>query len=88
MVEKWYFEWLNKFPDIQCDQYIIMPNHMHCIVINAGADLRFCPCPIENKNTPGEHTPGEHVGSPLRDIIRWFKTMTTNEDIRNVKNNG
>jgi hypothetical protein len=30
---------------------------------------------------------GEHTGSPLRDITRWFKTMTTNEYIREVKNN-
>ncbi len=28
---------------------------------------------------------GEHIGSPLRDIIRWFKTMTTNHYIRGVK---
>ena len=30
---------------------------------------------------------GDHVGSPLRDIVGWFKTMTTNEYIANVKNN-
>lgn len=30
---------------------------------------------------------GDHTGSPLRDIVGWFKTMTTNEYIRNVKNN-
>ena len=29
---------------------------------------------------------GDHTGSPLRDIVGWFKTMTTNEYIRNVKN--
>ena len=28
---------------------------------------------------------GEHTGSPLRDIIGWFKTMTTNEYIAGVK---
>lgn len=28
---------------------------------------------------------GEHMGSPLRDIVQWFKTMTTNEYIRGVK---
>jgi len=32
MVEKWYFELTNKFPDIQCDEYIIMPNHIHFII--------------------------------------------------------
>ena len=28
---------------------------------------------------------GDHAGSPLRDIVGWFKTMTTNEYIENVK---
>ena len=31
---------------------------------------------------------GDHVGSPLRDIVGWFKIMTTNDYIRNVKHNG
>ena len=30
---------------------------------------------------------GEIAGSPLRDIVGWFKTTTTNEYIANVKNN-
>ena len=29
---------------------------------------------------------GEHIGSPLHRIIQWFKTMTTNEYIRQTKN--
>ena len=82
MIEKWYFEFQKKFSVIQCDQYIIMPNHMHFIIINVGADLGVCP-----ENTGEHNLKGEHIGSPLRDIIRWFKTMTTNEYIRNVKNN-
>ena len=32
--------------------------------------------------------PGEHTGSPLHRVIQWFKTMVTNEYIRNVKYNG
>ena len=28
---------------------------------------------------------GDHTGSPLRDIVGWFKTMTTNEYIQKVK---
>ena len=28
------------------------------------------------------------MGSPLHRVIQWFKTMTTNEFIRNVKNHG
>ena len=53
-----------------------------------------------NSNSPilGEHVGsisgertnsilGEHVGSPLHRIVQWFKTMSTNEYIRNVKSN-
>jgi len=36
----------------------------------------------------GERALGEHAGSPLHAMIQWFKTMTTNEYIRGVKNNG
>ncbi|QLH54999.1 MAG: hypothetical protein CH6_4535 [Candidatus Kapaibacterium sp.] len=120
MIEKWYFELPNKFPDIHCDQYIIMPNHIHFIIINVGADL--CVCPNKNGNiNRGEHTNkgkhvglplhptnntvgadlrvcpeknsihtdrGEHIGSPLPRVVQWFKTMTTNDYINNVKNNG
>jgi hypothetical protein len=31
---------------------------------------------------------GEHAGSPLRRVVQWFKTMTTNEYIRGVKQHG
>jgi REP element-mobilizing transposase RayT len=38
----------------------------------------------------GEHEPilGEHIGSPLRAVTQWFKTMSTNEYIRGVKTLG
>lgn len=102
MIKKWYLELENKFSDIQCGTYIVMPNHFHCIIHNTGnvrAELRVCPdilgehvradlrvCP----NILGEHAPnilGEHTGSPLHRVVQWFKTMTTNEYIRNVKTN-
>ncbi|PXF56977.1 MAG: hypothetical protein C4B58_11525 [Deltaproteobacteria bacterium] len=77
MVEKWYRELENKFADIVCDQCTIMPNHIHFVIqTGVGADLRVCP------------DTGEHIGSPLHTVIQWFKTMTTNEYIRGVKQNG
>jgi REP element-mobilizing transposase RayT len=36
----------------------------------------------------GQHILGEHTGSPLRIVVQWFKTMTTNEYIRGVKTLG
>ena len=32
MMEKWYFELENKFPNIKCREMVVMPNHMHCII--------------------------------------------------------
>ena len=32
MIEKWYVELINKFPDIEDYEYIIMPNHIHFII--------------------------------------------------------
>ncbi|MBF0235507.1 MAG: transposase, partial [Desulfamplus sp.] len=79
MVAQWFRELENKFMDVQCDAFVCMPNHIHFIVINVGADLRVCP----------ESTWGEHIGSPLlQHIVQWFKTMTTNHYIRGVKQHG
>jgi len=99
MVEKWYGELKRKFADIVCDQFAIMPNHIHFVIqTGVGADLRVCPdtdlrvCPDTDAGEHilgGEQTlTGEHIGSPLRTVIQWFKTMTTNEYIRGVKQNG
>jgi putative transposase len=100
MVEKWYLKLEEKFPDIRCGEHIVMPNHFHCIIENVGAtqygfaSVGAAPCgrptpesipQTINAETPGEPALGEHMGSPLREIIGWFKTMTTNEYIRQVK---
>jgi putative transposase len=77
MIEKWYYELMNKFSDIKCDEMIIMPNHFHCIIENIGINEGVLP------NDNG--TLGEHLGSPLHKVVQWFKTMTTNEYISGVK---
>ncbi len=60
---------------------------------NDGQTRRFAPTNLklgEHTNHMGEHINhmGEHTGSPLRNVIQWFKTMTTNEYVRHVKNDG
>ena len=77
IITKWLLELENKFNDIKIDEYIIMPNHIHFIIKRTG----------DNTGSMGDHTgsTGDHIGSPLRDIIGWFKTMTTNEYIAGVK---
>jgi putative transposase len=102
MIQKWYVELENKFQDIKCGDFICMPNHIHFIVSNVGADLCVCPddlcvCPDDLCVCPDGHTyphepntsanrQGEHIGSPLPRVVQWFKTMTTNAYIDGVKN--
>ena len=96
MIEKWYLELENKYPDKICHQMVVMPNHFHCI--------------IENVSDNNNNVSGDHVGMPLRghpirgcpecvtygmenkiynatigDAVGWFKTMTTNAYICGVK---
>ena len=80
-VARWWREIHHKFPTIEIDEFIVMPNHFHGIVVlvepdRVGADLRVCP------------GGGRHAGVPLHTVVQWFKTMTTNEYIREVKQSG
>lgn len=100
MIDGWWKKLPDKFPSINLDEYIIMPNHLHGIInikSSVGADPCVCPswvggCPPLEGVGPnrGEHTGsqyrGEHTGSPLHRMIQWFKTMSTNNYIRRVKN--
>ena len=122
MVTKWFAELENKFPDVRCDAFVCMPDHVHFVVrtgcesdgngamrTDAGMDVgmvgtnvgaNLCVRPPVNTEPPwrGNHLcehigspgtqEGEHAGSPLRNIVAWFKTMTTNEYIRGVKHHG
>ncbi len=76
-VERWWEEIHRKFPFVELDEYVVMPNHFHGVVVLVGADLRVRPSPQ-----------GTHIGPPLPQIVQWFKTMTTNEYIRGVKERG
>lgn len=134
MVEKWYFELENKFRNLICHEYVVMPNHFHCIVeiraklisiknlsksesagfaegINPEHKNLVSPSDIsggrvnslQSQNTGltkdfGQaHELGQtHRSAPtitdqdsetigIPDVMQWFKTMTTNEYIRGVK---
>ena len=88
MVGTWWRKVGGKFPSVQTDEYIIMPNHFHGIVNIVGA----APCgrPIINNayGQPRSKSGQPHGVAPtLGYIVNWFKTMTTNQYIRGVKQN-
>jgi REP element-mobilizing transposase RayT len=85
MVGRWWNELKNKYANVEIDEYVVMPNHCHGIiniVDSVGADQCVCP-----NNNMGEHTGSPLQVRPISEMIQWFKTMTTNEYIRNVKQN-
>lgn len=71
LVNNWWKKLPEKFPNIELDIYQIMPNHLHGIIGVTNGIGRT------------------HGSAPttLGTIIQWFKTMSTNEYIRNVKSN-
>jgi putative transposase len=91
MVERWWRELNRKFPNVETDEYVIMPNHFHGIVV-----INDVNCGDEETERGG-WTDGEPRNENERDdefengvptIVQWFKTMTTNEYIRGVKTLG
>ena len=118
MIERWYSDLKNKFSNIECGEFVCMPNHIHAIVVNVGADLRVRPddlrvrpdFPAQTVQTGQTHaqTGQTHVqtgqthaqtgqthgsaptgvGTSLSRVVQWFKTMSTNEYIRGVEQNG
>ncbi len=76
MIAHWYAELENKYPNVYCHEMIIMPNHFHCIIeLTCTSTSVYAPMRLPQFPTIG-------------DVMKWFKTMTTNEYIWGVKNNG
>jgi len=144
MIETWYWELENKYPNIVCHEMVVMPNHFHCIIeimqdspvskhdahgqiydahgqiqgAHVGAPLRGRPGyainngieindgdtknqgdetneitretePQTDSNQPPIYgSENQKINVPIGQIVDWFKTMTTNEYIRGVKNLG
>jgi len=98
MIDYWLNEIPNHFENVAMDKYIVMPDHIHFIlIINnyfgrthrsartsnqlnkiVGVDRCVDPFGIEIVN-PNENK------ETLGNVIQWFKTMSTNEYIKNVK---
>jgi REP element-mobilizing transposase RayT len=82
MVRTWWRKVGSKFPPVQTDRYIIMPNHFHGIVNVKGQPHGVAPT---MNNATGQPC---GFASTLGNIVNWFKTMTTNQYIRGVKHKG
>jgi REP element-mobilizing transposase RayT len=98
MIKRWWHEIGAKFSLATAGDSVVMPNHFHGIVVITASDtpdddpvgtaLRgrhsstIDGTRAANYCQPSE---GAHAGAPLPEVVQWFKTMTTNEYIRGVK---
>lgn len=82
MIDYWWYEIPKHFKNILCDEFVIMPDHIHGILINTG---------ISNQNFVGVDRRVDpikiHNDPKLGKIIQWFKTMSTNNYLKEIKNN-
>lgn len=101
MVEKWYAELENKYPNIRCHEMMVMPNHFHCIIGITDSVVpewdrpdmvvpeRDAQVGAPLRGRPDDYGPNNKKYNPtIGRIVGWFKTMTTNEYIRGVKTAG
>jgi putative transposase len=101
MVKKRWFKLPVKYSNIRLDEFIIMPNHIHgIIIIDVGPNPCLAgrqACIRPNKNINIKNIQGDNVVSPLPSsnipnsysglgqYISWFKRMSTNAYIHGVK---
>lgn len=89
LIERCWNEIPSHFPNVQLDAFVIMPNHIHGIIIitdSVGAGL----VPAQSNPAglvPAQPGPGAttRVAPTLGDIVGAFKSVTTVEYIRGVK---
>ena len=75
------------FDDLAMDEFVVMPNHVHgIIVIKGDAGRGALAAPTNNKsavaaptNNKGGETPPLHKGSTLGQIVAYYKYRTTKE---------
>jgi len=78
------------YSGVEIDQFQIMPNHIHGIIVMVGAGPRACP---DNNGQPCHQIHGQPQGvAPTRlslnDVVHRFKTMTTKKYCDGIKQYG
>ncbi len=86
MVEHWWQSLAEKFVHVDLDEHVTMPNHFHGIIVIVDSRRGAPMCAPSRGRSDAVGLPEKRV--PLGEIVQWFKTMTTNEFIRGVKESG
>ncbi len=85
----------DRFPNIEMDEFIVMPNHLHGVIVIVGKHeiTDDVGAPLVGALNDMDDRAGTRQRAPIKgaptvgEIIGVFKSLTTNEYIRNVKIN-
>ncbi len=84
MVQKWFHESARKFKNIESDEFVIMPNHFHGIIVIVGAQF-IAPFDCDTINQNKKQGVMNHAPT-VGEIVRAFKARCTHtiNQIRNT----
>lgn len=103
MVEKRWLALTDRFPNVQLHEFVVMPDHFHAILeILPTVGAYPCGCPLSGDDghpksngddglllgQPQGHAPTVAKRKTVGDMMDAFKSITTVEYIRGVKNLG
>jgi putative transposase len=81
-----------RFPRVEIDQFVVMPNHLHGIIVlpyaDEGATTRVAPTGGAIVGAPLVGAPVAGAPARLGDVVGAFKSLATNGYIDGVKANG
>jgi putative transposase len=83
MIEHQWQELICRFGNIKLHEFIVMPNHFHGIVEFVGVPL----VGTQNMEQPPTMGQPQGIAPTVGNVVGAFKSFSTNEYIRNVKQN-
>lgn len=92
MIRQTWNDMPGRYPGIETDEFVVMPNHFHGIIFIVGAPLvgaHFSGTPVANAKTrvaaPPEIRAGTRPAPTLGNIIGEFKSITTHQYVDGIK---
>jgi putative transposase len=84
MAARWWNKIPGQFESVRLDASVAMPNHLHGVII-IDKPLMFKPGAQDGRTHGSAPTSPSTSAPTLPDMVRWFKTMTTNEFLKGVR---
>ncbi len=88
MLARWWAELPRKFRQVEIDEFVVMPNHAHGLLLINGPDVLIREPDARIGPDGDAGTTVQMPNVPLSRIMQWFKTMTTNAYFSGVRDDG